>query len=65
MERRVALGALHLVRDHGKKVRVRRAAQLAPLHRAASDECESLFASRGHGGSAEMTELLTEIERRT
>jgi SpoVK/Ycf46/Vps4 family AAA+-type ATPase len=27
------------------------------------DECESLFASRGAGGSAEMTELLTEIER--
>lgn len=27
------------------------------------DECESLFASRGHGGSSELTELLTEIER--
>ena len=27
------------------------------------DECESLFAKRGHGGSSEMTELLTEIER--
>ena len=27
------------------------------------DECESLFAKRGHGGSVEMTELLTEIER--
>ena len=27
------------------------------------DECESLFAARGAGGSAEMTELLTEIER--
>ena len=25
--------------------------------------CESLFAKRGHGGSSEMTELLTEIER--
>lgn len=27
------------------------------------DECESLFAKRSHGGSSEMTELLTEIER--
>ena len=27
------------------------------------DECESLFAQRGAGGSSEMTELLTEIER--
>lgn len=27
------------------------------------DECESLFAKRGTGGSTEMTELLTEIER--
>ena len=27
------------------------------------DECESLFAQRGHGGSAQLTELLTEIER--
>ena len=27
------------------------------------DECESLFSARGQGGSAEMTGLLTEIER--
>ena len=27
------------------------------------DECESLFAARQYGGSSEMTELLTEIER--
>jgi hypothetical protein len=27
------------------------------------DECESLFAQRGHGGNAQLTELLTEIER--
>lgn len=27
------------------------------------DECESLFAERGFGGSADTTELLTELER--
>ena len=27
------------------------------------DECESLFAQRSTGGSSELTELLTEIER--
>lgn len=27
------------------------------------DECESLFAQRGRGGSHQLTELLTEIER--
>ena len=27
------------------------------------DECESIFAKRSKGGSAELTELLTELER--
>eukprot|EP00040_Diaphanoeca_grandis_P018681 m.98246 g.98246 ORF g.98246 m.98246 type:complete len:1081 (+) comp27046_c0_seq1:117-3359(+) len=37
----------------------------ADIHNAVLffDECESLFAQRGRGGSAQLTELLTEIER--
>ena len=28
------------------------------------DECESMFAQRGRGGSADLTDLLTEMEVR-
>mmetsp|Transcript_22046 Transcript_22046/g.66130 ORF Transcript_22046/g.66130 Transcript_22046/m.66130 type:complete len:325 (+) Transcript_22046:1823-2797(+) len=39
----------------------------AEIHNAVLffDECESMFAKRGHGGSSQMTMLLTEIERHT
>lgn len=29
------------------------------------DECESMFAQRGHGGSSQMSMMLTEIEKHT
>jgi SpoVK/Ycf46/Vps4 family AAA+-type ATPase len=39
----------------------------AEIHNAVLffDECESMFAQRGHGGSSQMSMMLTEIEKHT